>query len=235
MLILAMDTSAAEGSVALVRSGAAGASSEVLGLRTLSGRHCAEMLLPAVAALIEESYATQGKPELIAVASGPGSFTGLRVAVATAKGLAEVWQTPVVAVSVLQAVAAAAKAEGRVLAVLDAHRNEVFYGEYEFSDQNPARQLQESIAPLTAFAEAQLASAERPLLVTCDAALAARLAECGLPSQLVKTPAAVEFAALGLLHFQNGERADLAALDANYLRRSDAELFSAPKLGIPVK
>lgn len=232
MLILGIDTSAAEGTVALVDAAAA---PRLLAQRTLAGGRYSELLLPAIAGLLQEQNAAPDALGLIALASGPGSFTGLRVAVATVKGLAEVWQTPVVAVSVLAAVAAAAKAKGRVLAALDAHRNEVFFGEYEFAGDAPARCLGESIAPFTSFAESLRARAARPLLATPDAALAEKLSGQGFAAQVVATPTAAEFATLGLLHFRNGELADIAALDANYLRRSDAELFSAPKLGIPVK
>ncbi len=65
------------------------------------------------------------------VASGPGSFTGLRVGLAAVKALAEVLQKPIVAVSVLEAVACSGSARGRVLALLDAGRGDVYAGDYE--------------------------------------------------------------------------------------------------------
>jgi hypothetical protein len=53
-----------------------------------------------------------------------------------------------------------------------------------------------------------------------------------IPAQLLRHPEAADYARIGLLHFRSGLTSDTATLDANYLRCSDAELFSAPKLGI---
>ncbi len=233
MLILGIDTSGAEGTVALLD--ASGNAPRELGRRAMPGGRCSELLLPDIAELLKEQNAAQDAIGLLALANGPGSFTGLRVAVATAKGLAEAWGTPVAAVSVLEAVAAQAAARGRIMAVLDAHRHEVFFGEYEFAGDAPGRAIQESMVPLEAFAESFAGQKERPLLVTPDADVAAQLTTLGLSVQTVASPTAAEYAFLGLRHFRDGVRTDVAALDANYLRRSDAELFSAPRLGIPVK
>src|SRR5216110_2464124 len=69
--------------------------------------------------------------DAFAVASGPGSFTGLRVGLAAIKALAEVLAKPIAAVSLLEAVAMAGGVEGDVIAALDAGRKEIYAGEYE--------------------------------------------------------------------------------------------------------
>jgi tRNA threonylcarbamoyladenosine biosynthesis protein TsaB len=237
VLILGIDTSGSQGTVALLEAPEprkAGASPRTMGQITLAGGRYSELLLPAITELLrKQGGAPRDALSLIAVAIGPGSFTGLRVAVATVKGLAEVFATPVVAISVLEAVAAGAAASGRVLAVLDAHRNEVFFGEYIVSGEAPAQCLHESIAALDSIAASFAAQPEHPVIVTPDETVAVQLDERNIPAQLLGRPEAADYARIGLLHFRSGLRSDAATLDANYLRRSDAELFSAPKLGIP--
>lgn len=238
MLVLAIDTSSAEGSVALLEAAADGTASDaaprLLGERLLSGARYAESLLPVIADLLAASQRGKQELSLLVVASGPGSFTGLRVAIATAKGLAEVLQTPVVAVSVLEAVSAAV-GEGRAIAALDAHRNEIFYGEYTLRANQPGERHHESIAAIAAFAEALAAQPAHAPVITPDENVAAALSGQGIAAQQVARPLARDYARIGLVHFAHGRAANAATLDANYLRRSDAEVFVAPKLGIPVR
>ena len=232
MLILSMDTSAAEGSVALLRGG--GPELLTVELAQLPGGHASEQLLPDVAAILERHGLPRQSVELLVVASGPGSFTGLRVAVATVKGLAQAFGTPLVAVSVLQAVALAAKVEGRVTAVLDAQRKEVFFGEYMVENGGAVMQ-REGLAPLAEFAAA--IAQEPRTIVTPDTKVAEAMNAAFLgthrPVQLVIRPNAVDYARIALARHLAGEHDDPVTLDANYLRRSDAEIFSAPKLGLP--
>jgi hypothetical protein len=78
-----------------------------------------------------------------------------------------------------------------------------------------------------------LASSDPPARVfTPDDSLAARLCQAAVDAQLLPRPSAEAFARIAHRKFLAGVRADVATLDANYLRRSDAEIFSAPKLGI---
>ena len=74
------------------------------------------------------------------VATGPGSFTGLRVGLAAIKALAEALQKPIVAISLLEAVAGRGTAPGRTLAVLDAGRDDVYVGDYEHDPHWRTRQ-----------------------------------------------------------------------------------------------
>src|SRR5476651_1902661 len=103
MLILGIDTSGRQGSVALLQQ--QGEALLTLSLTELSGGQYSERLVPTIAELLQHHNFERRAIGLIGVASGPGSFTGLRIAIATVKGIAEAFSTPVVAVSMLEAVA----------------------------------------------------------------------------------------------------------------------------------
>ncbi len=239
MLILGIDTSGRQGSVALLRahppakSQAEGDPLRTLEVVSLEGGQYSELLVPTIAGLRERHGLRRSEFDLIAVASGPGSFTGLRIAIATVKGLAEAFSTPVVAVSVLEALALASLAEGKVMAALDAQRSEVFSGEYLVNrqDADPAQMIRESIASFGGFAAA-LAAENVQEVFTPDESIASRLREIGIQSRMLARPNAEAYARIAYRKFCSGVRADVAKLDANYLRRSDAEIFSAPKLGV---
>jgi tRNA threonylcarbamoyladenosine biosynthesis protein TsaB len=113
MLILAFDTATDVATSALVEDG------EVLGERTSR----AVTLLEDVDALLRQAGARTGDIQGLAVGTGPGSFTGLRVGLATARGLALALGLPVAGVSTLEALAAGAPG---ALPVIDARRGEVF-------------------------------------------------------------------------------------------------------------
>ena len=237
MLILGIDTSGRQGSVALLQAPdeLQGGPLHTVELAPLAGGQCSELLVPAIAALLERHGLQKRALSLLAVASGPGSFTGLRVAIATVKGLAEAFAIPVVAVSVLEAILLASPAQGRAVAAIDAQRGEVFFAEHV--TVNPAANLREDIAGFAAFAAMLAAGSPPPIVVTPDEALAARLRESALRqpsiSQVAGCPSTAEdIARIAYRKFLDGVRVDIATLDANYLRRSDAEIFSAPKLGV---
>jgi tRNA threonylcarbamoyladenosine biosynthesis protein TsaB len=236
MLILGIDTSGRQGSVALLQAQdeAPGGPLRTLELAPLAGGQYSEVLVGSIAALLQCHGVEKRSLSLLAVASGPGSFTGLRVAIATVKGLAEAFAIPVVPVSVLEAILLAAESPGRAVAAIDAQRGEVFFA--EFATVNPAPNLREDIASFAAFTSLLAAGSPPPTVFTPDEALADRLRNSALDSAfevaLIARPSAEDIARIAYRKFLAGVRADVATLDANYLRRSDAELFSAPKLGV---
>ena len=113
----------------------------------------APMLLPLAAQLLDEAGATFADVERIAVGTGPGTFTGLRIAVATARALAQGTGAELVGVSSLQALAVNAFADQTVLAVLDARRGEAFVGGWRGGGQ---------VVPTAAVTPAVLANIGRP-------------------------------------------------------------------------
>ena len=134
MLLLAVDTSGKHGSIALARCGPDDACQVVEVAALLGGTFSAE-LVPRISGLLEKHGFGKADIGAFAVVSGPGSFTGLRIGLAVIKAFAEVLAKPVAAVSLLEALASTSDAQGRVLAVLEAGRNEVFVGEYEVDSE----------------------------------------------------------------------------------------------------
>ena len=133
----------------------------------------ATRLLEMVHDLLMQAELAWSDIDRIAVGVGPGTFTGLRVGVATARGLAQSLNAELVAVSSLRALAAAALAEepagsgrqepGAVLAVIDARRGEAFVAAYENGDDGYPRELTPARAVSPAALTDVLATAERTL------------------------------------------------------------------------
>src|ERR1700719_696933 len=132
MLLLAIDTSGKDGSIALAR--AAGRESdelEIIQVVPLTGGTFSAQLVPQISALLESHGFTKLDLGAIAVGSGPGSFTGLRIGLAAVKALAEALNKPIAAVSLLEVCVFASSVEGKIMAALDAGRSDVYVGEYE--------------------------------------------------------------------------------------------------------
>jgi tRNA threonylcarbamoyladenosine biosynthesis protein TsaB len=245
MLILGVDTSGRNGSLAMVRYGGAlpekGSPVDVTAFETLEfvplagGSYSADVV-PALEKALERRGIALSEIDLFAVASGPGSFTGLRVGLSTVKGFAEALQKPVAAVTVLEAVVLGSGREGRVIAALDAQRNEVFMGEYVLGASNGRIDLEmvsETLAATNDFTTWLSALIPVPATLTPDSALAKRVSESGSPAEEVARPGADAYARIGFMRFVAGQCISVEKLDANYIRRSDAEIFSAPKLKSP--
>jgi tRNA threonylcarbamoyladenosine biosynthesis protein TsaB len=224
MFLLVTDTSGKHGSVALVRSGDAPGPNEIQLIESvpLAGGTFSAQLVPQIAGLMANHALDKKDIDAFIVISGPGSFTGLRVGLAAIKALAEILQKPIVPVSLLEVVATAANNDTNVLAALDAGRGEVYIGQYEVSrDRTHARN--EKLLLRKDFLEA----ANGSVVATPDAGLAEMVRDAGLTASLVQVGAEM-IARVGLRKMQAGETVSPEQLDANYIRRSDAEIFSKP-------
>ncbi len=221
MLILGIDTSGKSGGVALAEAGESGF--RVLSSATIEGGTFSAQLVPTVAALLEKSNLGIRDVGGFAAASGPGSFTGLRVGLSAVKGLAEVLHTPIATVSLLEALATSSGQNGKIIAALDAGRSEVFYGLYEMESGN-ATCLHEQLLSANEFVE-QTRKPEIALIVTSDPTLAEKLVAAGVQARLSERPDSTLIARIGARKLMGGQTVSVEALDANYLRRSDAEIF----------
>src|SRR6202166_4625366 len=173
MLILGVDTSGKNGSIALVRLEQG--SPRTLEVVPLEGGTFSAQLVPQISELLQRHRLTKHDIEAFAVASGPGSFTGLRVGLAAIKALAEVLQKPIAAVSLLEAISRAAEKKDEVLAALDAGRGEIYVARYSVSEAQTTLRKQE----LLTFAEFASANANREI-ITPDAKIADLAREKGL-------------------------------------------------------
>jgi tRNA threonylcarbamoyladenosine biosynthesis protein TsaB len=219
MLLLAADTSGKHGSVALARCGPA-ETCDMIEVVPLEGGTFSAQLVPQVAALLTKHGL--GKQDIggLAVVSGPGSFTGLRIGLAVIKAFGDTLAKPIAAVSLLQAMAVSGRARGRVIAVLDAGRGEVYAGEYDV-DSSGARFVSERLLARSGLVE----SGSGPIVVTADPSLAAAARDAGLRVEEIELPRSDVIARLGWQKIQAGDTVSPEDLDANYIRRS-SEIFS---------
>jgi tRNA threonylcarbamoyladenosine biosynthesis protein TsaB len=220
MLLLITDTSGKHGSVALARAGESAKPDEVSVIESvpLAGGTFSAQLVPQIAALLSRHGFSKTDIEAFVVVSGPGSFTGLRVGLAAIKALAEILHKPIVPVSLLEVVAVASRASGKLMAVLDAGRGELYAGEYQVAGDG-AQLLQERLLAKDEF----LATAKGLVVATPDETLARMLRDGGVQ---VPLPDAQMIARLGWHKLQANDIVTPDQLEANYIRRSDAEIFS---------
>ncbi|HTW58532.1 MAG TPA: tRNA (adenosine(37)-N6)-threonylcarbamoyltransferase complex dimerization subunit type 1 TsaB [Terriglobales bacterium] len=245
MLLLVTDTSGKQGSVALVRNHESAKPQDakphqakpheakpydaklddvtVIEEVPLEGGTFSAQLVPQIASLLAQHHFRKTDLDAFVVVSGPGSFTGLRVGLAAIKALAEILRKPIVPVSLLEVVALASRAQGKVLAALDAGRAEVFAGEYHVAGET-TQPVKEQLLSRDAF----LTLARDFALAIPDQALAAMAKDAGLEFVPLDRPRAATIARLGLRKLRAGETVDPAHLEANYIRRSDAEIFAKP-------
>ncbi len=221
MLLLAIDTSGKNGSIALARAADPSTSHvEVIETVPLTGGTFSAQLVPQIAALLASHQLKKQDVDAFAVGSGPGSFTGLRIGLAAVKALAEVLDKPIAAVSLLEVCVFASGEQGKVMAALDAGRGDIYAGEYEVpaaSGQTP----REHMLTRNEF----LIQAQGWNVITPDAALADVLRAGGLTVTTLPPISAADVARLGWRKLQSGSTVTPEALEANYIRRTDAEML----------
>jgi tRNA threonylcarbamoyladenosine biosynthesis protein TsaB len=242
MLILSVDTSTRMGSAALLRDGKVLA--EVSGYEETP---YSTRLFRDVEQLQDRVNFSLHEVDLFAVASGPGSFTGLRVGLTAVKAWAEVHQKPVAAISGLEAIADESQTvltrgtpstttsttnPRYIVPFLDARRRQIFgavYGNVFPGGANLSLESDESILSPDEFLDmvkGKVAGSSVDFVSpTPEAISAARIAETFPGARVIPVSAALA-PAIGRLGFERakrGEVLDAIRLDANYVRRSDAE------------
>ena len=137
-IILAIETALHPGSVSLLRD------FEEIDFRVGSAEVSrSEDLLSIISELLEKNQIHQKQIDLIGVSLGPGSFTGVRVGLATAKGLALGIGCECVGVSTLEILAAAAEKKGKIRSVISGGRGEAFYQDFYFEENYGLRKTSE--------------------------------------------------------------------------------------------
>lgn len=236
MLLLAVDTSSRLGSLAVLRDGMlAGV------ISTFADEPYSTRLFRQLDFLLEELHTEVRQFDVFAVVAGPGSFTGLRVGLAAVKGWAEVFEKPIVAVSGLEAVAAQTKSSAQLIApVMDARRGQVYAALYRREDDRLVSESEDHVCTSSEFlAEIGAQAGNRsvqfvspvPEIIEGSLNAAARdlRATVSRSVERVSPLLAPVVAELAFERANRGEVTDALRLDANYIRRSDAELsWKAP-------
>lgn len=224
MRILALETSAKAVSVAVTEDGRLLA----LGFQDTGLTH-SRTLMPIVEHLLKNTDLAMADMDAVAVAVGPGSFTGIRIGVSAAKGLAFAASIPTVGVSTLAAMARnAAFADGLVVCAMDARRNQIYNALFEAKNGRLTRLTPDRAIGLDELSE-ELREDPRPKTVVgdggrlCAGALTAAGVDCRLapPHLLMQSAATVALEAEEAA--QNGGLVSAQELLPVYLRPPQAE------------
>ena len=218
MLLLALDTTAEFGSIALVSHAADGDTViEEVVLHEPQGY--SGVLFAEIAAILARQSVKLSDIDLFAGASGPGSFTGVRIGLAAIKGFGEVLGKPVVAVSNLRVLAEYGTGELRAT-VIDARRGEVFAALYNHSGEQV---IAEQVIRFSKFLEILsdyefewICSDFDPFLPDITNSPSAAFPRIQAPRSIAATAAKIA---------QRCSPTNAAVVEANYVRRSDAEML----------
>jgi tRNA threonylcarbamoyladenosine biosynthesis protein TsaB len=250
MLLLVTDTSGKDGFVGLVRAGEGAEPNkvEVIEEVPLAGGTFSAQLVPQLAALLKKHGFLKTDIDAFLVVAGPGSFTGLRVGLAAVKALAEILQKPIVPLSLLEVLAryghriaagndSVRPSTFRYAVALDAGRKDAFVGQYEIvmasKMSHSFKCVAESLLDTQSLA-GLVESGVSQWIATPDRAIADALRERLGASQehaiwdRVERPRSGKIAGVGWDKLRAGETVSPEQLEANYLRRSDAEIFGKP-------
>ena len=231
MLLLAFETSAKAASVALFEG------QKLLGeIYQNTGLTHSQTLLVMAEDLLKQCGKSAGEITDVAVAAGPGSFTGVRIGVAAAKGFAWGKELPCWGTSTLESMALSLGIhQGYVCCAMDARRSQV-YNALFYVNHGELEQVTPDRAIALADLEKELAALEGPIYLVGDGAvlthktLGERISNLVLPPEhrLQQRASGVGLAALQMM--ARGESADANALSPNYLRLSQAERERAEKM-----
>jgi len=220
MRILAIETTAFTGSLALAEDDCLIGES-----RLPSDSRSAQSLAPSILSLLSDHSWPVDSLRLIAVVQGPGSFTGLRVGVTTAKTMAYAIRAEALGLDTLEVLAAQARpTSGRIFPVVDAQRGQLFTASFQWLDGAafPVRQSPTSISDLSPW----IAALQPHDIVIGPVAnkLASHLSTVLPPENIIACePQASAAARLAWRDYQAGRREDLWTLLPQYHRPSAAE------------
>lgn len=235
MLLLALDTSTPVGSLAVLRDG------KLAGVvSTFADEPYSTRLFRQLDFLLSELHLEMRKFDVFGVAAGPGSFTGLRVGLTAVKAWAEVFEKPIVAVSGLEAIAAQVKSDAESIApVMDARRGQIYAALFRREALKEVDRLvrvsdDHVCLPEEFFAELAAQAGNRavqfvsstPEIIQETLNAASNVSHAiSRHVERVSPVLAPVIAELAFERAHHGEVTDALHLDANYIRRSDAELL----------
>lgn len=225
MMILAIDSSGLAATVALQRDDV------LVGEFTIHNKKThSQTILPMIDEMIRMADVDKHEIDYVAVASGPGSFTGLRIGAATAKGLAQALDVPVVPVPTLAGLAYHYEgAHELVCPLMDARRNQAYYCVYEVEGETPKKITDEAAAPIEEIISF-LNQQKRPVLFLGDGVPVFKeqlQKELTVPIRWATDPLryqrAGSVAALASVYVERGQFIPAKEFAPVYLRLSQAE------------
>jgi len=230
--VLALETSTLVSSVALVTE-----ESLVAEITLQTKLTHSERLMPHISTILEMADMTPKALSAIAISIGPGSFTGLRIGLATAKALAYALQIPVIGVPTLNALACGCSLPGLYLApMLDAQKGNVYQAVFEQTEAG-LQQIMDTRVIDCSTALKDLAEFNRPVVVLGEGAILHRqeIAAFGgnliFPPPHLVIPRAGSVGFLGQQLLNEGVRHDVMTMEPLYIRRSEAEVLWEKRQG----
>lgn len=226
MKLLAIDSSGLVASVALQ------VDDILVGEYTIHNKKThSQTLLPMIADMLAMADVDKHELDAIAVAAGPGSFTGLRIGASTAKGLAQVLDIPIVPVSTLMGLAYNLQGSGLVCPLMDARRSQAYYCIYKCEGPVPTELCEEGAEPIETILDrlsehaGEVAFVGDGVPVFADAIREGLGERARFAADPVRYQRASSIAALGHIFLKKGSSHLVSAQDFApvYLRKSQAE------------
>ncbi len=232
MKLLGIETSTRAGSVAIVDG------EEIIAEYTLNIKEThTSRLMPMIDHIFKNAHLTVREMDAVAVSLGPGSFTGLRIGLATAKGLCLALRKPLVGISTLNAFARNICWTSHLICpLLDARKGEVYAALYRYQAPIASQGLQKLTGDLVLPPDELLSKIDAPTIFLGDALQGCRdLIEKRLKDKAsfvppyLNLPRAANVAILGLRKLEAGEKTDLQKIEPIYVRRPEARVQGEEK------
>lgn len=227
MKLLGIETSTRTGSVAIVEG------EEIIAEYTLNIKetHTAR-LMPAIDHILKDAHLTIHQMDAVAVSLGPGSFTGLRIGLATAKGLCLALCKPLIGIPTLDALAHNICCTSHIICpLLDARKGEVYAALYRYQSPTTSHGLQKLTNDLVLPLDELLSKIDAPAIFLGDVLdsyrnlIEGKLREkASFAPPYLNLPRAANVAILGLRKLKSGEKIDLQKIEPLYVRRPEAEV-----------
>ncbi|MCI9246840.1 MAG: tRNA (adenosine(37)-N6)-threonylcarbamoyltransferase complex dimerization subunit type 1 TsaB [Clostridia bacterium] len=204
MKILSLDTSSKNAIVVITED-----EEKIIELNNEEEKTHSQKLMPMIDEAFQKSHLSLNDIDLIVCCIGPGSFTGVRIGIATAKAFADSKDIPVVGVNSLEVLAYSLEEEGKICALIDAGHGNAYVGYYEIGkdEKNKLRTIQEELAFLN-LTDEKLKEIQKQYKIANEQ-------NVGLGITIAK---------IGYTKYKNGKSGSSSILSPVYLRKSQAEL-----------
>lgn len=204
MKILSLDTSSKNAIVVITED-----EEKIIELNNKEEKTHSQKLMPMIDEVFQKSNLSLNDIDLIVCCLGPGSFTGVRIGIATAKAFADCKNIPVVGVNSLEVLAYSLGEEGKICALIDAGHENAYVGYYEISkdERGNLQTIQEDLTFLN-LTDEKLKEIQKQYKIANSSNIGS----------------GITIAKIGYTKYQNGKSGNSSILSPVYLRKSQAEL-----------